>query len=232
MRGHPNALLALVLCVLATMLLAPAGTAAASDAETTSPGISFRTADGPWVTSLPAPLFDEQLLWVPGDTRTATFLVRNDSSEEARLQIEGVTSVVDDLIRVGELTVEARVDGEDWRSTTEPGTHDLSSRPSAPGEVRTIDVRVTLPWDAANPSQQLSVMFDLRVTLIATSAGVGPAGDAATGPDSRRAGGLPTTGGVLSPAVLVSAFAMIAVGAALSARRRPRMVPARAGEAS
>lgn len=59
--------------------------------------------DGLWSTSLEGPMFDRNIRWVPGDTRTAEFRVRNGTDEDGNLSIhvDGPDSVRAESFSVG-----------------------------------------------------------------------------------------------------------------------------------
>jgi hypothetical protein len=201
MRGSALAAITAMLAAVILLFANPAGAAAVD-------GISLSIDGRSWNATLPSPLFDEQVRWVPGDMRVARVLVRNDSASSARLQIDLVSGTVDELLRIGDLEVATRIDGGDWTSTSLAGVQELSSADIAGGGIRTVEVRVALPWSSTDITQNLRVDFDLRVTLAGTT------------PDDPRA--LSATGGTLDSALLSAAGIGIVSGCLLLTARSRR----------
>lgn len=208
-RGPRGAARGSLVAAAAVLLATPA----AAD-----PGRIGLSADGrTWAPTLPAPLFDPNLRWVPGDRRVATFWVRNESGDPADLTIEIVGVGDDSLLRTGDLTVAARPDGGTWREVSHVGTRRLASEVAAPpGRARRVDVAVTLDADSTNRSMTRSVALRMRVVLQQSVPATAP-DEARTGDPAPRPGVLPTVGG---PALwlLLGAVASIATGACLRAR--------------
>ncbi len=197
-------LVAALAVVLSALTLIFASTAGASAAD----GISVSRDGRTWAPALPSPLFDDAVRWVPGDTRVARFFVRNDSGMPSEMQVDFVSTRIDELVRVGDLEVSARVDGGPWGSVDAAQTQELADATVAAGGVRTVEVRVTLPSDSPNLTQILDLAFEVRVTL------------------SQQAGGLIPTGGDIRLGLLVVAATVAATGAFLLglARRRDRRI--------
>lgn len=193
-------------------------------------GISFSHTGSSWAESLQHPLFDPSVRWVPGDVRTATFYVRNDTQASAHMDVDILASSVDELIVTGDLRIEIRIAGGRWFPTTTAGTQRLASRVAAPGDSHRVDVRVEFLSEATNQSQQLPLELELRVRLtesvdpLPDSHTQSPAGGASSGQDG--AGGvlplLGDTGASVSLAMLVGGIVAAGAGAVL-ARRRGRV---------
>lgn len=195
-------LVAALAVMLSALTLIFAGATGASAAD----GISVSRDGRTWASTLPSPLFDDSVRWVPGDTRVAQFFVRNDSGMPSEMQVDFVSTRIDELVRIGDLEVSARVDGGPWGSVDAAQTEELADATVAAGGVRPVEVRVTLPSDSPNLTQILDLAFEVRVTL------------------SQQAGGLIPTGGDIRLALLVVAATVAATGAILLglARRRDR----------
>ena len=195
-------LVAALAVMLSALTLIFAGATGASAAD----GISVSRDGRTWASTLPSPLFDDSVRWVPGDTRVAQFFVRNDSGMPSEMQVDFVSTRIDELVRIGDLEVSARVDGGPWGSVDAAQTEELADATVAAGGVRPVEVRVTLPSDSPNLTQILDLAFEVRVTL------------------SQQAGGLIPTGGDVRLGLLVVAATVTATGALLLglARRRDR----------
>lgn len=191
--------------VAALLVFTDAAAASADD------GISLSRDGRTWSQSLPAPLFDDQVRWVPGDSRVAQVLVRNDSGASARMRIDLISGAVDDLLRIGDLEVATRIDGGRWTSTSVSGIAELSTAGIAAGGIRTVEVRVVLPWSSPNLTQNLQLDFDLRVTL--------------TGEDPDSPSILSATGGGIDLGLLLTAGATLGGGTALLRTRRRTLRP-------
>ena len=144
-----------------------------------------------WTSRLTQPLFDSAVRWVPGDSRTSTFYVRNQAVDDARLTVDVLGSRIDALLETGDLTVSARADRGEWRSVTGTGTRRLVSTIAAESRdpVR-LDVRVDLDAASPNGSQTLRLDVDLRIRLAQSTASGSPGADGSGGllPDTGGAG--------------------------------------------
>lgn len=146
--------------IAAALLLTTASSALADDR------IALSRDGEVWSTQLSEPLFDPDVRWVPGDTRTESFFVRNESPESAELSIDLLGSAVDGLVKTGDLTVMASGGGSGWTETDESGTQRLVSNVGVGSASGTrVDVTVAFDADAVNVSQTLGFELDLRVNL-------------------------------------------------------------------
>lgn len=188
-------------------------------------GISLSNDGATWGEALAEPLFDDQILWVPGDTRDAEFFVRNDTAQDAELQIDFLSAEIDELIDLGDLVISTRVDNGEWTSTSTAGLQGLSTSEIAAGGTRAIQVRAALPFSSPNSTQAQALDFDLLVTLSHTAP---PTVDpvAPVTPPPPDASGLPMTGGALNTALLSIAAVALSVGAFLTAAARRRRTAA------
>ncbi|WP_338886633.1 hypothetical protein [Rhodococcus sovatensis] len=57
-----------------------------------TPTVSFSSDGLTWSSSLPNPLFDKRIRWIPGDSRTSTFHVLNETDHGANVQVFATSS--------------------------------------------------------------------------------------------------------------------------------------------
>lgn len=194
-----------VTILLLTMLATPAH--AADELALSRDGQS-------WTSSIDAPLFDESMRWVPGDTESAQFFVRNQGGTPGDLTVDVISSRAGRLMDSGDLHITAKGGGGTWSSVSKGGTHRLLSSPDiADGAVVPITVTVAFDADSTSITQLRSTSFTLRVTL-SESARTG-------GGDGDGNGLLPDTG---APATWIAGLGalLVGVGLAFVARRRAR----------
>ncbi|WP_375003319.1 hypothetical protein [Aeromicrobium sp. CTD01-1L150] len=172
-----------------------------------------------WGSSLPAPLFDPALRWVPGDARTESFHIRNQAAETGGFRIRMLAVTADGLLSTGDLRVSARAGAGEWTTVDEPGTHLLLQGELAAGAQERVDVRVELDPASGNESQlrSLDLKLDARLTGELAEEDGAPAG---SGEETGDAGGLlPDAGGIAFWLIIIALLA-VATGAAGIARRR------------
>jgi len=174
------------------------------------------SADGVhWGNSLPGQLFDPSMRWVPGDSETRTFYVRNQSKDAAVLDVTLVTGPVEALIETGDVSIGVRVDNGVFESANTSGTHVLASQvPVARGQRHRIDVRVAFDPASTNASEakRLRLRFNVRLSQ---DASVLPPTNGGTGDNPGHGGVLPGTGSVITPGLLVLATLLCSAGLAL-----------------
>ena len=184
------------------MALLVLGSTAPADAD---PELEL-TVDGVTCGSdLTVPLFDPDIRWVPGDTRSATFQVRNSSGDPARLSVDILGTAVDTLLDTGRLSVSARGGGSPWQAISTPGTHRLVSAVKVgPGASSPIDVVVAFSPAASRQSmrQDLDLRFRLRLTQMASAGDTGVV-------DLPDTGGLPAQFLLLGAALAVAGIHQI-----------------------
>ncbi|WP_146825372.1 LPXTG cell wall anchor domain-containing protein [Aeromicrobium flavum] len=178
------------------------------------------SADGTvWADRLIEPLFDPSVVWVPGDTRTASFWVRNQAQSNASLTATVRSEDGDDLMSSRQVTLRARSGGP-WvtlRNGTPSGG--LTSVSIKPGSAVRVDVQAALDPAASNASQasSLDLGFDVRLAEAVDETANDTDG---SDDESGSAGWLPDTGSG-TPLILVwMAGIAMAVGAALAAAGR------------
>ncbi|WP_254052321.1 LPXTG cell wall anchor domain-containing protein [Aeromicrobium sp. A1-2] len=196
-----------IMCLLAALALVPVVVAPAfADARIglSRDGVTF-------APTLSSTLFDPDLRWVPGDSRTATFYVRNQADEPATLSVDVVGTHIDSLLETGYLTISVRGGGGRWRETSATGTHRLVSEIGVgTGDSARIDVSVAFAPEATNPSQTQNLALAFRILL---SQDV----EAAVAPD--RDGLLPDTGAPASWSFIIG-LTLVGAGTILVHKRR------------
>jgi len=212
------------LLIAAGVALLGLGTAPASAA-----GELGLSPDGvTWGDALPGPLFDPAFRWVPGDSEVRSFYVRNQSGDDAVLNVTLVTGPVESLIDTGDLTVSAKVGTGAYAAADTAGSHLLINQVSVPsGAVRKISVKVDLDPASTNVSQQLRLDFRFNVNLSQDTTSVNPPtqpGDNGNGGTSGD-GDLPDTGTVVTPSMLLLAAVLVATGIGFVRYGRRRVTP-------
>jgi hypothetical protein len=193
----------------------PAAAVPATTPATTDDRLVLSVDRTTWSPDVTTPLFDPDLVWVPGDVETGTLYARNESGEDATAAAAVFLVVGEGAALAEELHVRTRLGAGPWTDGLRSAVTDLG-----PGEVLPIGVEVAFDPDATNASQLRTVEIDVVVTLSAAGLG-GP------GPDDPGAGGqggpgsLPRTGAdLLLPAVV--AVAAVLLGSALLLLRERR----------
>lgn len=188
MRIHPPARrVTAVVLASGVLLLTPA--AAHADDE-----LSLSLDGTTWTPDITAPLFDPAMRWVPGDVETATFLVRNNAPQGARLDVtlrpDGQESLLDD----GWVSVVVRTPAREGEATTGPGPSAVLVDAPVPGsQVVPVEVEVTFDEDAPNGTRLRSASLGFDVVLTQTQEIGGGEGEDPDGPDGGTDGG--TDGG-------------------------------------
>lgn len=201
--------------LLATILAVLAPTAAHADDH-----LALSSDGVHWQDSLDTPLFDSGVQWVPGDVRTASFHVRNRSTDAGDLDVAIARTESADLVGSGYLTVSARAGDGPWTTLDDSGVRSLvdDTEIAAGSDVR-VALRVALSVNAPNGSMLLATDLDFRVRLTDASA-TRPDGN--DGDVDGGLGVLPDTGAAVREALLWLAVALTGAGAFLMTRRRVR----------
>lgn len=190
-----------------------------------------------WADTLEDPLFDPHVVWVPGDSRTVSFYVRNQADTNAVLSATVLTADGDQLLAGRHLSLRARAGGQWFPLVNGHASPELTAASISPGQQVRVDLEAAFDPASSNASQTAAVDLMLRIRLSDAVSGPGPEpiGTMPTPrptPDSPRdrpdrppvgAGQLPDTGSN-SPAILMwTALLAVTAGVAfIAAGRRER----------
>lgn len=160
-----------------------------------------------WFDSLSKPIFDEDFRWVPGDSQTTTFYVRNQASSSAELRLQVQGSGDPELLSADDIHLEARAAGGPWIEL-QNGIDSKRLHESVVGAGTSVPVEVRATFDAAstNQSQMRAVELRLVVTLSQSLNDDG--------------GALPDTGSAELRWTAAIGAILVGVGFALMSRRR------------
>ncbi len=170
------------------------------------------SADGArWSETLPEPLFNPAVLWVPGDTRTSSFYVRNQGVTAAELRMQVLAGAEDDLLSTGDIVLEARVEDSPWQPVGRAGrSAALNLVTVGWSGSRRVDVRAAFLPSARSDSQAAGVALRFVVQLSEAVA-------------ARPVPGSPTLPATGAPALgLPLVLAAVCFGAAAALLRRRR----------
>ncbi|RZI93952.1 MAG: LPXTG cell wall anchor domain-containing protein [Microbacterium sp.] len=118
-----------------------------------------------WSGSLAEPLFDADVAWVPGDSRTESFFVRNQGPSGASMRIEARSEDQDALL-FDDVALRARVDGGDWVELRNGAASTrLTDEVIEQGRVVEVDVNATFDPASTNQSQTSRLTLDFAVIL-------------------------------------------------------------------
>lgn len=208
--------------LLAALLLAALALVGVPATATAAGELGLSNNGTTWSATLPSPIFDPAFRWVPGDSETGTFYIRNQSPDSGLLDLTMLASQVTELIDSGDLTVSAQVDGGDWVGVTTAGPHALiTDEPVPAGAVRRINVRVDFDPASTNPTQdqRLDLRFNVALTQDTSVAPpTNPGGDGDGDGNGNGGSDLPNTGsGVRLWMILVGGLS-IALGVVVARR--------------
>ena len=160
--------------------------------------------DSGFAETLTEPLFDPSLRWVPGDVRSSTFYVRNNTTDPAGLSLSVIDEDAGELLESGALHVRVSSRGTRWSpDPRRPSRTMMSEVLLAPGSSAPVKVRVAFDPAASNRTQLLSSGLRIRVRLAqtghidlgpGTAPGDGPGGSDAAPATGPGGGLLPGTG--------------------------------------
>lgn len=180
-----------------------------------------------WTQSIAGPLFDESMRWVPGDSETASFFIRNNGGSNGTLTVDILSSQFGDLLDSGDLHITARGGGGDWTDVSDGAQHRLlSATDVAEGEVAEIKVDVSFDAASNNSTQLRAADLNFRVTLSEslpvnpTGLGDNDGGDGEGAGDNNDVMGLPGTGAMDVRWFLTIGAILVGVGLAFVSRRR------------
>ena len=168
--------LAVLLAVLVSGFVTAAPAAAADELGISSDGVTYTpTFDGP--------LFSSAIKWVPGDERTATFYVRNQSIDQASLTVTILGNHTGTLIDSGDITISATGGGGTSTPTSSGDEQLLLSASIDAAQVVPVNVTVAFNENSPNATQYLTTDMNFRVTLTQTT-GIGGVGGSESLPDT------------------------------------------------
>jgi hypothetical protein len=217
---------------MARAILLAATMAAVPTAAQAGDRVGLSTDGVTWAATLSPPLFDPNFRWVPGDRQESSFWVRNQSTDDATLDIAVLGSAIDALMETGDLDVEVRAGNGPWQGTNHVGRQSLvSSMKVDPGQQMKITVAIAL--DSASMSESESKTVDLRFDVQLTQALPGSDGrggrdrsdsdsDGDDRSDDDRHFGLPGTGGAPWWALPLGGATAVAGASLISGTRRGR----------
>lgn len=225
---------------LGVLVVAVPGAAVADDP---APGFSVSSDGVTWSTDVAVPLFDAAVRWVPGDERTSTFYVRDDSPYDASVRILAQDASTRRLTATGAVVLSARASGGAWqRLTVGAESGPINAVKVGSGQTSRIDIRAVFDPTTTNLTQgedaTLSFVVrlsDARVDLgdtIGDDPGPGTGtgtGTGSPGDDGGQGGGTGGSGGSLpgtgAPDLrLPVALAALLIGAGVAlVRRRPEV---------
>lgn len=160
-----------------------------------------------WGSSLDGPLFGGDMQWVPGDSATASFYVRNQSRDGSELAID-VREQEGDADLGKDLVFKARADDGPWVALGMRGaSHMLSTDPLTGGESVRIDLNTTFNPSVIASTGATAVQMRFRVSLADAELAAGP---------------LPSTGARVEMWMVGLGAVVTGSGVAMVARRRVR----------
>lgn len=200
----------ILLPVIAVALILVAAPAARADDETAV------SRDGTtWAADITVPLFDPGFRWVPGDSESATFYVRNDGPTSARLRIEARGDDADELLARDDIQLAARAAGGAWIAL-ENGVSSGALTDAALRRGGIVQVDVRAQFDPASPNRSQDELLPLAF-VVTLSGDVADQGDNGDSGDSAP---LPDTGAAVAAWQIWLAVVLIGAGLALVVRRR------------
>ena len=172
--------------------------------------IGLSTDGQRWSAHLAAPLFESSARWVPGDSDTAAFYVRNQGPSAGTLRIEVRSDDPDQLLRNDDIRLQARTGGGSWVDLVESQAPRRVATSTVPARAQTrLEVRATFDARSGNQSQADRAGLGLAVYLSGDSPS--PGDGSADGPR----GPLPHTGADGIGWLLIIAAMSIGFGIAL-----------------
>ncbi|GAA0189544.1 hypothetical protein GCM10008944_01010 [Cytobacillus oceanisediminis] len=201
--------------VVAVTLLAPVGAHAADEIGISRDGTS-------WSSNLDEPLFDPGLRWVPGDTRTSSFFVRNQGPSGSAITIEVRSLDSDELLADDDIRLRARAAEGAWVDLRNEVTSTrLTEKTIEQGAAVRVDVNATFDEASTNQSQVGRLAIAFRVRLADAAAGE-PGDDLdGAGPSAGdTVGDLPDTGSPTPRWIVLGGLGLALVGVLLASRLR------------
>ncbi|SDJ76070.1 hypothetical protein SAMN05428985_101324 [Nocardioides sp. YR527] len=212
--------LLLALLVISTLAAAAPSAAATEPVQLSNDG---RT----WAADLPEPLFDPETRWVPGDSRAATFWVRDAGESRGALSVSADIRDTDRLVAEGAMNLRLRRGSGEWQEVR-PGSSISLGRLERGGRER-IGVVATYAPGSGNDTMDSAFTFSLDVRLTGDDAtgddGTGPVGDVPEAQAPAGGGLLPDTGSPVRWWLIALASLSIGGGTALVLRSKRKGRP-------
>ncbi|MEU6137165.1 LPXTG cell wall anchor domain-containing protein [Nocardioides sp. NPDC047086] len=213
----------LLLALLVISSLAAAAPAAAS----TEP-VQLSNDGRTWGVDLPRPLFEPEVRWVPGDSREATFWVRDAGESRGALTVSADIRDADGLVAEGAMSLRLRRGDGRWQEVR-PGDR-ASLGWLERGSQDRIGVIATYAPASGNDTMDRSLTFSLDVRLTGEDA-TGPGGATPPGGNGNGDGNgdgegagdgglLPDTGSPVTWSLIALASLLIGGGTALVLRSK------------
>jgi hypothetical protein len=159
MKTRLAGLLVVVLTVVALTIPQPASAARRWQ------GLLLSTDGRNWTPSLQLPLFERDVVLVPGTEELRTFYVRNQSRGAARLSVTVLVSNSNGLLERSGLTMGVRTNTGRYHRIRRTGQHKVAHLRLARGKMVPVTVRVLLRPRAGNMTMDGLYQFVVRVRL-------------------------------------------------------------------
>lgn len=217
-----------LLTAMVTVFVVAGPAAAASELGLSNDGVTFSS-------SLPDPLFDSAIRWVPGDSRTATFYVRNQSTDVGSLAVDVLGGHLGTLMDSGDIRITVTGGGGVTTPASDGIEHRvLTASGISGGATFPIAVTVDFSESSTNETQLISTDLKFRVTLTQSSPvnpggtgtdGTGTGSGSGSGNDSHNGSGngsglLPDTGAPYTTWIVALGSILLGTGIAVTSRRR------------
>jgi hypothetical protein len=128
-------------------------------------GLLLSTDGRHWTPSLQLPLFDEDVVLVPGIEQLRTFYVRNQSRGAARLSVTVLVTNSNGLLERSGLTMGVRTNTGRYHRIRHTGQHQVTHLRMARGKMVPVTVRVLLRPRAGIKTMDGLYQFLVRVRL-------------------------------------------------------------------
>ncbi|WP_313407750.1 LPXTG cell wall anchor domain-containing protein [Aeromicrobium sp.] len=141
-----------------------------------------------WADTLEDSLFDPDVVWVPGDSHTVSFYVRNQADTNAVLSAAVLSGDGDHLLAGKHVSLRARAGGQWFPLVNGHPSPELTAASITPGEQVRVDVEAAFDPASSNASQSaaLDVMLRVRLADAAASIDPEPGGSTPTDPPTDR----------------------------------------------
>lgn len=171
-----------------------------------------------WSRTLDRPLFDPAVRWVPGDSRTAAFYVRNDAPSAGELAIAVRSDDPDRPLVDDHVGIQARAGSGPWVALSAAGSlHRLAVGAIPAGARIRLEVRASFDALAPNDTQldRAALTFVVGLSEALTGGGNDTDGDTAGGPTPVGPDAPLARTGSAAGGLLILAAITLGIGAAL-----------------